>query len=52
MGEMRLKELQQQRNLTKTEEKVKHLQNLVKIGEENICTLEEKLIQINKVSDK
>ena len=47
---MRLKELQHQRNLTKAEEKVKYLQGVVETSEENVSNLEEKLVEINKVS--
>ena len=46
---MRLKELQQQRTITRLQEKVRHLHEGISSCERNSVTLEQRLVQSTKV---
>lgn len=50
LGEMRLREVQQQRTIGRLEERVTHLKSQITTREDDIAILEEKLVQTEKVS--
>ncbi len=49
LGEMRLKEIQQQRAISRLEEKTRHLSEQVMTRDKDVSILEQKLVQADKV---